>query len=82
MPTLSMPSNPPSTGDVMVCPNCGQDDPFPPTQSDDGTTTCPKCGHRFPVSDGPTHQPAPTGVDGADLAGCCPRLSPRSSTTP
>jgi len=35
----------------MRCPNCGADDPWPPTASDDGTTTCPKCGHRFPVSD-------------------------------
>jgi Zn finger protein HypA/HybF involved in hydrogenase expression len=38
---------------VMVCPNCGADDPFPPTESDNATTTCPKCGHRFPVSDEP-----------------------------
>ncbi len=37
----------------LVCPNCGAHDPYPPTVSDDGTTTCPKCGHRFPVSDEP-----------------------------
>jgi hypothetical protein len=41
----------------MVCPNCGALDPYPPTVSDDGTTTCPKCGHRFPVTDVPV--PAP-----------------------
>jgi len=40
----------PSAG-CMLCPNCGAEDPWPPTVSDDGTTTCPKCGHRFPVSD-------------------------------
>lgn len=41
---------------VMVCPNCGAEDPFPPTESDNATTTCPKCGHRFPVSDEPEPQ--------------------------
>jgi hypothetical protein len=35
----------------MVCPNCGAHDPRPPTVSDDGTTTCPRCAHRFPVED-------------------------------
>lgn len=35
----------------MVCPDCGSADPFPPTVSDDATTTCPKCGCRFPVND-------------------------------
>lgn len=39
--------------DTMVCPSCGATDPFPPTESDNATTTCPKCGHRFPVSDEP-----------------------------
>jgi hypothetical protein len=39
--------------DSMICPNCGARDPFPPTESDNATTTCPKCGHRFPVTDGP-----------------------------
>lgn len=38
---------------VMVCPNCGAKDPYPPTESDNATTTCPRCGHRFPVSDEP-----------------------------
>jgi hypothetical protein len=37
----------------MVCPNCGARDPFPPTKSDNATTTCPACGHRFPVDDQP-----------------------------
>ncbi len=30
----------------MRCPNCGLDSP-PPVSSDNGTTTCWKCGHRF-----------------------------------
>jgi uncharacterized Zn finger protein (UPF0148 family) len=34
----------------MICPNCGSDDPTPP-KSDDGTTTCPRCAHRFPVDE-------------------------------
>ena len=34
----------------MRCPNCGANDPAPPA-SDDGTTTCPQCGHRFPVDE-------------------------------
>ena len=34
----------------MKCPNCLADDPTPPP-SDNGTTTCPKCGHRFPVDE-------------------------------
>ncbi len=38
---------------TMVCPSCGATDPFPPTESDNATTTCPRCGHRFPVSDEP-----------------------------
>jgi len=37
--------------DGMVCPNCGTHDPFLLTRSDNGTTTCPACGHRFPVND-------------------------------
>lgn len=37
----------------MVCPVCGATDPLPPTVSDNATTTCPKCGSRFPVSDLP-----------------------------
>ena len=37
----------------MVCPNCGAHDPRPATVSDDATTTCPRCGHRFPVDDLP-----------------------------
>ncbi len=36
---------------TMTCPSCGAQDPFPETGSDDGTTTCLRCGHRFPVSD-------------------------------
>jgi hypothetical protein len=36
--------------DVMRCPNCQALDPTPP-RSDNGTTTCPKCGHRFPVDE-------------------------------
>jgi hypothetical protein len=36
---------------IMVCPNCGAEDTLPPTVSDNATTTCPKCGHRFPVED-------------------------------
>ncbi len=34
----------------MNCPACGANDPTPPP-SDDGTTTCPRCGHRFPVDE-------------------------------
>jgi uncharacterized Zn-finger protein len=41
----------------MICPNCGAHDPYPPTMSDDGTTTCPECGHRFPVNDRPVPEP-------------------------
>lgn len=41
----------------MVCPNCGSSDPFPPTVSDNATTTCPKCGYRFPVNDLPERSP-------------------------
>jgi uncharacterized paraquat-inducible protein A len=32
------------------CPNCQGRDPTPPL-SDNGTTTCPRCGHRFPVDE-------------------------------
>jgi uncharacterized paraquat-inducible protein A len=35
----------------MKCPNCGVKDPPPPTLSDNQTTTCPKCGHRFPIDE-------------------------------
>jgi hypothetical protein len=35
----------------MKCPNCGAEDPPPPTMSDNQTTTCPKCGHRFPIDE-------------------------------
>jgi hypothetical protein len=38
----------------MKCPNCGAEDPPPPTKSDNQTTTCPKCGHRFSID-----EPAP-----------------------
>lgn len=41
----------------MRCPNCLADDPKPPP-SDNGTTTCPKCGHRFPVDES---EPEPVG---------------------
>ena len=34
----------------MRCPNCQALDPAPPP-SDNGTTTCPKCGHRFAVDE-------------------------------
>jgi uncharacterized paraquat-inducible protein A len=34
----------------MKCPNCQTIDPTPPL-SDNGTTTCPRCGHRFPVEE-------------------------------
>jgi uncharacterized Zn finger protein (UPF0148 family) len=34
----------------MRCPNCQALDPTPPL-SDNGTTTCPRCGHRFPVDE-------------------------------
>jgi len=51
----SIESKPPTT---MRCPSCGADDPFPPTESDNATTTCPRCGHRFPVSDEPATPPA------------------------
>lgn len=50
--TLQGVSTQPTSG-KMICPNCGADDPFPPTESDNATTTCPKCGHRFPVTDHP-----------------------------
>lgn len=36
----------------MNCPNCGTNDP-PPVSTDNGTTTCPRCGHRFPIDDLP-----------------------------
>jgi hypothetical protein len=36
----------------MKCPNCQAIDPTPPL-SDNGTTTCPKCGHRFPIDETP-----------------------------
>jgi len=39
----------------MKCPNCLADDPTPPP-SDNGTTTCPRCGHRFPVDEEPLDQ--------------------------
>jgi hypothetical protein len=32
----------------MRCPNCAVEDPDP-ASSDNETTTCPKCGHRFPI---------------------------------
>lgn len=34
----------------MLCPNCGANDPAP-VPSDNGTTTCPRCGHRFPIEE-------------------------------
>jgi hypothetical protein len=37
----------------MLCPNCGAHDPYPPTVSDDRTTTCPRCAYRFPVTEEP-----------------------------
>jgi len=55
---VTTPLEVPQPVEFMVCPNCGTHDPFPPTESDDATTTCPKCGHRFPVSD----EPEPGGV--------------------
>jgi uncharacterized Zn finger protein (UPF0148 family) len=36
----------------MKCPNCGKEDPNPES-SDNGTTTCPICGHRFPIEMSP-----------------------------
>jgi hypothetical protein len=39
----------------MKCPNCQSNDPTPPA-SDNGTTTCPKCGHRFPIDETPSDQ--------------------------
>jgi len=36
----------------MNCPNCGTNDP-PPVSTDNGTTTCPQCGHRFPIDELP-----------------------------
>jgi uncharacterized paraquat-inducible protein A len=36
--------------DTMKCPNCQAWDPTPPL-SDNGTTTCPRCGHRFPIDE-------------------------------
>ena len=45
---------------VMICPSCGAHDLYPPTVSDDGTTTCPRCSHRFPVNDVPApNSPGP-----------------------
>jgi hypothetical protein len=44
----------------MKCPNCQALDPTPPP-SDNGTTTCPKCGHRFPLDEAT----AVTGVSSA-----------------
>jgi len=37
--------------EAMKCPNCGTEDPPPPTKSDNQTTTCPECGHRFPIDE-------------------------------
>lgn len=34
----------------MKCPNCGSEDPIP-LPSDNGTTTCPRCGYRFPIDE-------------------------------
>jgi len=34
----------------MRCPNCDAEDPAP-LPSDDNTTTCPRCGHRFPITE-------------------------------
>ncbi len=49
--------------DEMVCPNCETFVPFPPTISDNETTTCPHCGHRFPISDRARRdEPAPVGM--------------------
>jgi hypothetical protein len=43
--------------DVMKCPSCQALDPTPP-RSDNGTTTCPNCGHRFPVDESVEDAPA------------------------
>jgi hypothetical protein len=40
---------------------CQALDPTPP-RSDNGTTTCPKCGHRFPVDEGMEEVPAIPGA--------------------
>ena len=45
----------------MRCPNCQADDPKP-LPSDNGTTTCPRCGHRFPVDE---TEPEPTPAQAA-----------------
>lgn len=44
----------------MNCPNCGADDPIPPP-SDNGTTTCPRCGHRFPIDEDVVWAPSGSG---------------------
>lgn len=50
---------------AMRCPNCGADDPKPPP-SDNGTTTCPRCGHRFPVDE---TEPVPAGAENRPESG-------------
>ncbi len=47
----------------MRCPNCGEEDPTPES-SDNDTTTCPKCGHRFPID----WQPVPVGASSGGRA--------------
>jgi uncharacterized Zn finger protein (UPF0148 family) len=47
----------------MNCPNCGTDDPEP-ASSDNGTTTCPQCGHRFPIDEAADDSAAARGAWG------------------
>ena len=47
----------------MNCPNCGTNDPEP-VSSDNGTTTCPNCGHRFPIDEVVDESPAAHGAWG------------------
>jgi hypothetical protein len=42
----------------MKCPSCQAIDPTPPL-SDNGTTTCARCGHRFPIDETPAKSDEP-----------------------
>ena len=48
---VKTPAEPVGRQDFMMCPVCAAHDPWPPTRSDDGTTTCRKCGSRFPITE-------------------------------
>lgn len=49
----------------MKCPNCGAEDPAPES-TDNDTTTCPRCGHRFPIDFESNPELEPVGAVTAD----------------